>query len=73
MDGRIETRSNHAIGTWMDEYVAIEVYCFSAVDREPMQMSDFENHIQGMHENENHGFALEYSVKYFYTEICWSV
>ena len=44
------------------------VSCFTAVRKEPVEMSDFENHVEGMHENSNHGFALEYTVKFIYTK-----
>ena len=27
-----------------------------------MQLADFESYVEGMHENTNHGFSLEYSV-----------
>jgi hypothetical protein len=35
------------------------------VHRESMTLSDFEKHVEEMHKNRTHGFALEYSVKYY--------
>ena len=38
------------------------VSCLSGVRKDPVKLADFESYVEGMHENANHGFSLEYSV-----------